>query len=161
MEAAIVLLSDLRKSNVSLEAYKKITKWTDEYYTFTGEDGGKPPSRSAVIKYLTGRYELECLQPQKTRCHLPTTNLVFDLITHRFLASVFSLFTDEALMKPGNLIFPDPSDPCKLREDNGVIGEIDTGSAYRDFCKKVPKDTIVMPMIHQRAEKRNYGNSII
>jgi len=87
MEAALVLLSDLWKSNVSLEAYKKIMNWTDKYYT--GANDGKPPSWSCVIKYLNKCYSLECLKPQKTWCHLPTTNLVFDLITHYLLSSVF------------------------------------------------------------------------
>jgi len=114
MEAAVVLLSDLRKSNVSLEAYKKIMKWTDQYFIFNGTDDSKPPSRACVIKYLSKRYKLDCLKPRKTRCCLPTTNLVFDLITHRLLSSIFSLFTDQSLMKPENLIYKNARKPCKL-----------------------------------------------
>jgi len=147
MEAAVVLLSDLRKSNVSLEAYKKIIKWTDQFFIFNDADETKPPSWACVIKYLSKCYKLECLKPWKTWCCLPTTNLVFDLITHRLLSSIFSLFTDETLMKPGNLIFKNARKPCKLRKDRGIIGEIDSASAYQEFCKKAPEDAIVMPMI--------------
>jgi len=147
MEAAVVLLSDLQKSNVSLVAYKKIIKWTDQFFIFNDADETKPPSWARVIKYLSKRYKLECLKPQKTRCCLPTTNLVFDLITHWLLSSIFSLFTDETLMKLGNLIFKNAREPCKLRKDRGIIGEIDSASAYWEFCKNAPEDAIVMPMI--------------
>jgi len=74
---------------VSVEAYKKIMKWTDEYFTFNDADESKPPSQACVIKYLSKCYKLECLKPQKTQCCLPTTNLVFDLITHQLLSSFF------------------------------------------------------------------------
>jgi len=50
-------------------------------------------------------------------------------------------------MKPENLIFKNARHPCKLRKDRGVIGKIDTASAYQEFCKKAPNDAIVMPMI--------------
>jgi len=50
---------------------------------------------------------------------------------------------DETLMKLGNLIFKNARNPCKLRKDRGVIGEIDTASVYWEFCKKAPKDVIV------------------
>ena len=50
-------------------------------------------------------------------------------------------------MKPKNLIYKNARKPCKLRKDRGVIGEIDTASAYQEFCKKAPKNAVVMPMI--------------
>jgi len=55
MEAAMVLVSNLQKSSMSLEAYKKIIKWTDQYFIFNGDDAdeSKPPSLACVIKYLS------------------------------------------------------------------------------------------------------------
>jgi len=52
MEAGIVLLCELRKNNVSLEVYNKITKWVEQFYSYTGPVG-KPPGCNAMIKYLT------------------------------------------------------------------------------------------------------------
>jgi len=75
-----------------------------------------------VIKYLGKCYKFEYLKPWKTWCYLPTTSLVFDLITHWLLSSKFSLFTDEALMKLGNLVYQNARKPCKLRKSTGVIG---------------------------------------
>jgi len=52
MEAGIVLLCELRKSNVSLEVYNKITKWVEQFYSYTGL-ADKPLGQHAIIKYLT------------------------------------------------------------------------------------------------------------
>jgi len=80
------------------------------------------------------------------KCWLPTTNLTFDLITHWLLLSIFSLFTDEVLMQPGNLIYKNAKKPLKQRKHKGIYGEINTGTAFRKFSKKHRKKLIV-PMI--------------
>ncbi len=35
----------------------------------------------------------------------------------------------------------------QVEKDRGVIGKIDTASAYQEFCKIDPEGAIVMPMI--------------
>jgi len=105
MEAAIELLSMLWKSNASFQLYSKIVKWAGQI--FLGAIHEKLPSQECVLQTLSARYYLDCLKPFKNPCVLPTTNLEFDVITHDFISSVFSLLADESLIQQENLIFDD------------------------------------------------------
>jgi len=100
---------------------------------------------------LSKRYHLDCLKPYKNPCVLPTTNLEFDVITHDFMSSIFSLLTDEELMQPENLIFDDWQKPAAAftKHPEGVFEEINSGSAYKDFKNKLqdPENTIIIPII--------------
>ena len=72
MEAAIELLSMLRKSNASFQLYSKIVKWAEHFPP--GAIHEKLPSRECVLKTLSARYYLDCLKPFKNPCVLPMTN---------------------------------------------------------------------------------------
>jgi len=132
MRAAIDLLSLLRKSNASLNLYNQIWKWIERYYVRSPKMP-KPPSHDTVLNYLSDRYDLECMKPYQKYCRLPTTNLRFPVIKHWFLASVFSLLTDDSLTKPENLIFKDATKPTEYREFNDVYSKVDSGTAYQQF----------------------------
>ncbi len=108
MRAAIDLLSLLHKSNASLSLYNQIQKWIERYY-MRSPKRPKPPSCDTVLNYLSDQYDLECMKPYQKYCQLPTTNLQFLVIKHQFLASVFSLLTDDSLTRPENLILKDAS----------------------------------------------------
>jgi len=137
MEAAIELLSMLWKSNASFQLYSKIVKWAEHF--FLGAIHEKLPSRDCVLQTLSTHYYLDCLKPFKNLCVLPTTNLEFDVITHDFISSVFSLLTDESLMQKENLIFDDWQKPAAAFTLNldGVFGELNSGSAYKEFVGKI------------------------
>ena len=88
----------------------KIVKWAEQF--FPGAEHEKLPSQECVLKTLSACYYLDCLKPFKNPGVLPTTNLEFDVITHDFISSVFSLLTDESLMQLENLIFHDWQKPA-------------------------------------------------
>jgi len=145
MEAAIDLLSMLRQSNASFALYNKIVSWMECYY-IQKKDVGKPPSREAVNNFLEHRYRYECLRPHKFKCRLPTNNLIFDVIGHRFLYSLYSLFTDELLMQPHNLIFERTNPSIVQHVEPSILGEIHTGSAYKFYEQQHP-NTQIIPLI--------------
>jgi len=148
-EAAIELLSMLRKSNVSFGLYGKIISWAEQFVP--GLKSEKFPTREAVIKMLSQRYHLDCLKPYRIPCVMPMTNLEFDVITHNFIASIFSLLTDEELMRPENLIFDDWQKPAAAftKHPEGIFEEINSGSAYKQFKNNMqdPDNTIILPII--------------
>jgi len=63
----------------------------------------------------------------------------------------FSLLTDEDLMTPENLIFDNWQKPAAAftKHTEGVFKKINSGSAYKDFVKKLcdPENTINLPTI--------------
>jgi len=73
------------------------------------------------------------------------------VITHDFISLLFSLLTDEHLMKPENLIFDDWQKPAASNTHipMNVFGELNSGSAYKDFVSNLedPDNTIVIPII--------------
>jgi len=149
MEAAVELLSLLRKCNVSFQLYSKIVKWTMRF--FPKVIPSKLPSCEGLLKSLSKRYHLNCLKPFKTNCVLLTTNLQFDVITHCFMSSMFSLLTDESLMQPKNLIFDNYKKPAAAftKFPEGIYHEINSGSTYQDHVNNLPdpENTIVFPLI--------------
>jgi len=133
------LLSLLQKSNASLNLYNQIWKWIDHYYV-RSQKMSKPPSHDSV---------LECMKPYQKYCQLPTTNLQFPVIEHHFLASSFSLLTDDSLTRPENLIFKDAANPTEYHEFKDVYGEVDSGTAYWKFVESLldPIRAVVIPII--------------
>ena len=150
VEAGIELLSMLRQSNASMQLYNKILKWTEKYFMGNNEIK-KPPSRESITKYLTNRYKLECLKPCQVVCKLPSTNLSFNVVCHHFFSCLFSLLTDESLMKPENLIFSnDKRKPASIDySELGVYNELHSGEAFQSYMKKIiaPEQTVVLPLI--------------
>jgi len=150
MQAGIELLSMIRQSNASMQLYSKVVKWTDQYY-IKSQKVQKPPPREGVIKFLASRYKLHCLMPCQTVCRLPSSNLLFNVVRHRFFACLFSLLTDKALMRPENLIFKnDANFPAAIDYSNpGVCGELHTGDAFNGYMKRIanPDKTVVFSLI--------------
>ncbi len=132
MHAAIDLLPLLQKSNASLNLYNQIWKWIERYYVRSWKMP-KPPSCDTVLNYLSDWYDLECMKLYQKYCQLPTTNLWFPVIKHQFLASVFSLLTDDSLTRQENLIFKDATKPTEYCEFNDVYSKVNSGTAYQQF----------------------------
>jgi len=88
------------------------------------------------------------MKPYQRSCQLPTTNLMFPVVKHWFLASVFSL-SDDSLTRPENLIFKDAANLTEHCEFNDVYSEVDSGTAYWQFVESLldPNRTIVIPII--------------
>jgi len=82
---------------------------------------------------------------------LPTSNLKFDMITHNFISSVFSLLTDEFLIQLEILISDDWQKLAAAFTSNpeGIFGELNSGSAYKDFVQDIPdpENTVAVPII--------------
>jgi len=86
MEAGIELLSMIRQSNASMKL--KIVKWIEQYY-IKSRKVLKPPPCDKVTKYLCSHYKLDCLKPCQSVCRLPSSNLSFNVVRHRFFACFF------------------------------------------------------------------------
>jgi len=150
MQAGIELLSMIRQSNASMQLYAKIVKWTEQYY-INCRKVQKPPPWERVTKYLCSRYKLECLKPCQSVCRLPSSNLLFNVVQHRFFACLFSLLTDKSLMRPENLIFKnDANFPAAVDYGSpGLRGELHTGDAFQGYMKQIPNlaETVVFSII--------------
>jgi len=63
------------------------------------------------------------------------------------LLKLYSLFTDESLMQPCNLIFK-RKNPCIVEHgEPGVLGEIHTGLAYKSYEEQNSNTQIILLII--------------
>jgi len=133
-----------------MQLYSKILKWTGHYY-IESQKVQKPPPWERVTKYFCSCYKLHCLKPCQSVCKLPSSNLSFNVVRHRFFACLFLLLTDESLMRPENLIFKnDPNSPAAIDYGNpGVCGELHTRDAFQGYMKRIPSpdETVIFSII--------------
>ena len=76
---------------------------------------------------------------------------ILQMVRHCFFVYLFSLLTDESLMRLGNLIFKnDANFPAAVDYGNpGVCGELHTGDAFKGYMKQIPNldETVVFSII--------------
>jgi len=149
MQDAIQLLSLLNTSKASFSLYEKIVKWRQSSKSTT--ENKKMPTRKEVLKFLTNRYKVSGLMPQKKHCTLPSVGLDIDVPVHPFLGCIYSLLTSPELMKSENLIFKDLDNLSYVPplEEYKCYDEIDSGNAYHLFQQKIAEkeNAVQIPLI--------------
>jgi len=115
------------------------------------KENKKMPTRKEVLKFLTNRYHVSGLMPQKKPCTLPSIGLDIEYPVHPFLGCIYSLLTLPESMKSENLIFKDQQNLSCVPplDDYKCYDEIDSGIAYHLFQQKISgkKDAAQIPLI--------------
>ena len=149
MQDAIQLLSLLNTSKASFSLYEKIVKWRQSCKSAIEDK--KMPTRKEVLKFLTNRYKVSGLMPQKKPCTLPSIGLDIDVPVHPFLGCIYSLLTSPELMKSDNLIFKDLENLSYVPplDDYKCYDEVDSGTAYHLFQQKIAEkeNAVQIPLI--------------
>jgi hypothetical protein len=90
------------------------------------------------IKKLKNSFDLHGLDPIKKRIKLNGSNNEVDIIIHDFDYCLYSLFNDDSLMHPDNLLIDTHFDSKQKSKSNKkqVINDINSGSVYKMACDK-------------------------
>jgi len=104
------------------------------------------PSQEKVIKMMEHRHNLKCIAPVKTKVTLPSINLPIEIPINPLLGCIYSLLSDENLMRSNNLIFADPNNPSQNTPYNGKYNEINSGLAYQSFQKSIENINNAVPI---------------
>ena len=130
MKAAIELMKLLNQRGGSLDAYEEISKWR-----ISNSDGKGlgHVSSDQLHKHLMDRYGLHDLLPIEKTVELPFSKEKVSLATHCFKAQTSHLLTDPRIEDHHYLFFNDDpyADMPPLMDDH-MIGDINTGRAYRE-----------------------------
>ena len=93
-------------------------------------------SADRLHRFLVKRCGLENLLPKEKTVELPHSKEKVDIATHSFNSMLSNLLTDPRIEDKHCLFFDD--NPCAdmpPETDNHVIGDINTGRAYRETYK--------------------------
>jgi len=145
MEAGIELMHILATKRVPLVLYDEIYAWHLENI----EAKEKMP-RSTLLKKLNKRYNMEQTAPRVVRnIIMPHSKCKVKLVVHKFREQVQSMLTDPRI-KDNDMLFhgdnPFQPPPDKFT----VIGDINTGLAYRETYNKLiqdPTKQVLLPII--------------
>jgi len=145
--AGIELMAILRSCGASLNLYDKIVSWLENRIPHNLTEC--LPTREKVIKMMEQHYNLKCLAPVKTQVVLPSINLPVEIPVNPMLGCIFSLLSDESIMRSKNLIFPNANDPSQVTAYNGKYSEINSGLAYQSFQQSVQtiRKAVPVPLI--------------
>jgi len=131
IDAAIELLAILRNSGASTQLYDKIVKWLEHCISHKLTES--LPTREQIIKMMEVRHNLWCIALVKTEVVLSSINLSIEIPVNLLLGCIFSLLSDNNLMKSENLIFPNMDDPSQYAPYNGIYSEVNSRLAYQAY----------------------------
>ena len=144
--AGIELLDILIKQRAPLRVFDDIYhKWHTSNMEATST-----VSKDSLLKMLEARYEMDKQRPNVLKnLILPHSRAEVDLVYHDFANQVKSLLIDPRIGDGDYLFFDD--DPFSAPPDViSTIGDINTGSAYRETYKKLitkPGKQVLLPII--------------
>jgi hypothetical protein len=156
-KTALDLLQLLNKMNIQLYAFDAIYAWARKSSGQHGHNFAESTiSRKRFIQDLAKLNGTSLLQATTTQITLPYTQVRTNLTTISFRECLYSLLTDNKLMRQENLIFRGqtpftrptatnaPADPTHLYDD------IDSGTVYRDAWEKLcppGSNKVYLPLI--------------
>lgn len=144
-KAAVELMTMLSSRRVPLLMYEEIFAW---HLNNIGATTSVP--RKGLMKTLRDRYNQNNNRPKIHKSIvLPYSKSKVKLVVHDAKAQILSLLTDPRLNDEDYLfINDDPFAPPP--EDFSVLGDVNTGKAYRETYKQLIKDPskeVLMPVI--------------
>jgi len=147
--AAFELMAILQSCGASLNLYDKIVSWLEHCIPHNLMES-LPTSRK-VIKMMEQHYNLKCIAPVKTEVVLPSINLPVEIPINPMLGCIFSLSSDESIIRSNNLFFPNANDPSQVTPYNGKYSKVNSGLAYQSFQQSVQKigKAVPVPLIFQ------------
>ena len=142
-KSSLQLANILRSINAPLHTFDTVMRWVKSN---SHVDLNHAPNYKSLIRKMAQRCGLEGTFPQTINVTLPSGNQK-SITKFSFVSNLFSLLTDEDLMKPENLIFG--NNPFQRVQDHGhdhVFDDIETSEWYlktqRTYCTST-KDVLV------------------
>jgi len=89
---------------------------------------------------------MKCLASIKTEVVLPSINLPVEIPVNPMLGCIFSLLSDESIMRSNSLIFLNANDPSQITLYNGKYSEVNSGLAYQSFQQSVQRIHKAVPV---------------
>ena len=164
IKTGIELMDMLNKKGGSLEMHECLSQWhvkNSSSKDFVSADG--------LHRFLVKRHGLENLLPKEKTVELPHSKEKVDIATHSFNSMLSNLLTDPRIEDKHYLFFDDnPHADMPPETDNHVIGDINTGRAYREtyktliepdpwvMCDGVMRQKVLSPMVMYLAA--NWGH---
>ena len=141
------LASILTSVNAPNYVFNDIIQWAQ---SLNRVDLDSPIGLHNLIHRVADKYNLGNIFPQTTPLYLPSDNTVA-VTKYNFAEQLYSLLSDEKLMKPENLIFGD--DPCKRFNFEGnedhMYNDVETSDWYRrtqaTYCTE--DNDVLVPII--------------
>jgi len=150
---AIELLHRLRKRSVALNMYDNIMEWhMAAIERRFGEQSSTrpPPKKEALINKLSQRYNVTDKMNQIRTTILPFSRAKARIITNDAKWCLQSLLTDPRICNEDYLFWNDNPFSPPSDDNEGVIGDIITGKAYKESYRKYinqPDRQVLLPVI--------------
>jgi hypothetical protein len=131
IEASVKLLNLIKTANAPLNLYERIFTWAEE--SFRKENTiflGNHMKRDKVFEFLNKRYGMNDIHPKEEEITLPSGRKI-KVVTHDVIESIYSLLTDDDLMKGSNLVMKKDSPWEPIDFDHDEIGDLHTGSLFK------------------------------
>lgn len=140
------LANILREVKAPLHTYDKILKWSKSCADVPMDFA---PTYKTLIRKMSERCGLNGIFPKNINVSLPSGNQI-KVTKFSFVSNLFSLLSNEILMKPENLIFG--NDPFKRVPEHGpdhIYDDIETTNWYlktqKSYCTSI--NNVIVPMI--------------
>lgn len=154
--SALLLLDMLQTMNIQLYAFDAIFQWAHKCATEVHHDfKEKPPRRENIISDISEKLGLLHLTPVTSAITLENTNVETDLTTVSVRECIFSLLSDNNLMKEENLLFSgtsplDPPDETVMNDPDHIFDDINSGTSFYAAWKKhcpTGSGKVLLPLI--------------
>ena len=153
--SAIHLIRRLRQNRVPLKMYEDVMEW---HFDANRRELGKDfkgdctiVGRKALMKYLMMRYNMWGRMNIIQTITLPSCRAKAKIVTNDTKWCIESLLTDPRITDSYYLFHnDDPFSPPPGDDDCGVIGDVNTGKAYKESYKKYitdPERQVLLPVI--------------
>jgi len=134
------LLKLTTRPGVPDKMYDEIAKHISLHWSLKEDfntGGGAPPSRKTLTKWIDSKVHgsekhIKDSKPFQENLQLPSGRSVI-LTKNNLVYQLALMFSDDDLMRPENLIFPDPHNPEKIPDFNTMpLGDVNTGIFYQE-----------------------------
>jgi hypothetical protein len=139
-KSSIELLQILKKCGTPLYLFDDIMSWANRSYWEYNFDFSASEifKRDALLYKIKEQYDYSLIEPDIYKFKLPGSQVVVDMVVHDFLASLYTLLNDDALMKAENLLI-DVNDPFHVPSkptQNCEISDINSGLVWYKAYKR-------------------------
>ena len=147
IKAGIELMKTLSDRRVPWNLYDDIMEWHDKH----SGDTSAVVSQYVIMNRLAERYNSKISAPKVVKdVILPCSKAKVNLVMHDAKAQIVSMLTDPRI-KDDDWLFHNDDPFCPPPKDFKILGDINTGRAYRETYKKLVKDPtkdVLFPFIY-------------
>jgi len=149
--SCVMLMEVLQKAKCPLNVFDKVIDWArqsnamgvifDENFDYT---------RKKLLKEIDDVFDLHGLKPYISQYKMLATGETVPLIYFEFLEALYSMLNDPEVMHPDNLLDEAQLEKEQENDDNVILGDINTGSVWRQAVKiyiRDPRTQKIIPII--------------